>query len=37
MSVVGKTAHRGLDSIVIVPAFRFQEPSVNECVNFRYV
>jgi hypothetical protein len=31
------TSHRVLDSIMIVTAFRFQKPLLNELVDFRFV
>jgi hypothetical protein len=36
-SIANEAINRALDSILIVPPFRFQEPSLNECVDFRYV
>ena len=33
--ITDEAIDRALDSILIVPSFRLQEPSVNECVNFR--
>jgi hypothetical protein len=35
--IADEAINRALDSNLIVPPFRLQEPSVNKCVNFRYV
>jgi hypothetical protein len=36
-SIADEAIDRALDSVLIVPSFRLQEPSLNECVDFGYV